>query len=124
LIGCLSAEKVSRTSNPPNVVYRVDLRIVSRARRVAQRAKGAWIYLIDDQGRRYTPEPDSSAVPLDVLLQPDKSVTTPRTFRVPAGVQRLGLITGHGRAYRGAMAFLVMGQSGGLFKKPAIIRMQ
>src|SRR5262249_23046755 len=45
---------------------RVDLRISSRARRVTQRANGAWLFLFDASGHRYAPQPDPSAVPLDV----------------------------------------------------------
>ena len=121
---CLTVEGVSQTPSQQGISYRVELRNFSRARRVAQRAKGAWIYLIDEQGRRYSPDPDSSAVPLDVLLQPRESVTTSRTFHVSADVHGLGLLTGHGGSYCGPMAFLIIGESGCLFKKPTMIRIQ
>jgi len=121
---CLTVEELSQTPSQNGISYRVELRIFSRARRVAQRANGAWIYLIDDQGRRYSPDPDPSAVPLDILLQPDESVTTSRTFLVSADVHRLGLVTGHGGSYCGVGAFLIIGESGCLFKKPTMIRIQ
>ena len=121
---CLTVEKVSRTPGRLESTYRAELRIFSRAQRVAQRAKGAWIYLIDDGGRRYSPDLDPSAPPLDVLLQPNESVNTGRVFRVPNDVQGLGLVTGHGGPYCGAMAFLIIGQSGCVFKKPSMIRIQ
>lgn len=121
---CLAVEQVSQTPSQQGTSYRVELRIISRAGRVAQRARGAWIYLIDDQGRLYSPDPDPSAVPLDILLQPHESVTTSRTFRVSADVHGLGLLTGHGGPYCGPMAFLVIGESGCLFKKPTMIRIQ
>lgn len=121
---CLTVEKVVRTPAPPQVSYEVDLRISSQARRVTQRAKGAWIYLIDDRGHRYSPDPNRPSVPLDVLLQPGESVTTSRTFRVPAEVRQLGLISGHGGPYCGSMSILIIGQGGCLFKKPALIRIQ
>src|SRR6516162_5478974 len=98
---CLTVEQVSQTTSQQDIRYRVELRIFSRARRAAQRASGAWIYLIDDQGRRYSPDPDPSAVPLDILLQPHESVTTSRTFHVCPDVHGLGLITGHGGPYCG-----------------------
>src|SRR5208283_3409079 len=44
---CLTVEKVTTTLQPSQVSYKVDLLIESRALRVAQRASGAWIYLID-----------------------------------------------------------------------------
>jgi len=121
---CLTVENVVRTPAPPLVSYEVSLRISSRARRVTQRAKGAWIYLIDDRGRRFSPDPDRSSVPLDVLLQPGESVTTSRTFRVPSDVRQLGLITGHGGRYCGPMDILIIGSGGCLFKKPTMIRIQ
>jgi len=121
---CLTVEGVSQTPSQQGVSYRVELRIFSRAGRVAQRARGAWIYLIDDQGRLYSPDPDPSAVPLDVLLQPRESVTTSRTFHVSADVHGLGLLTGHGGSYCGPTAFLIIGETGCLFKKPTMIRIQ
>lgn len=121
---CLTVESVSRTPGQLEISYRVDLRVFSRAGRVAQRAKGAWIYLIDGRGRRYSPDPDPSAVPLDVLLQPHESVHTSRLFHVQDDVHSLGLITGHGGPYCGPMSFLIIGDSGCLFKKPTMIRIQ
>ncbi len=120
---CLSVEKVNRTPNPTSVCYDVGLRIFSRAGRASQRAKGPWIYLIDGRGRRYAPDSDPSAVPLDVLLQPGESVAASRVFQVPAGVRKLGLITGHGGPYCGPMDLLVIGASGCLFNKPTMIRL-
>ena len=118
---CLGVEKVSRTPAISTVSYRVDLRIFSRARRVSQRAKGAWVYLIDDRGRRYSPDPDPSVAPLDVLLRPGESVTTTRVFRVPPGIHTLGLITGHGGPYCGPMNILIIGGAGCLLGKPRMI---
>jgi len=121
---CLTVEKVSRRSGQLGTSYRVELRIFSRAGRVAQRANGAWIYLIDDRGRRYSPDLDSSVAPLDLLLQPHQSVNTSRLFHVPDDVHQLGLITGHGGPYCGPMAFLIIGEGGCLFRKPTVIRIQ
>ena len=121
---CLQVEKVTRTAAQSDNLYRVDFRIFSRARRVSQRAKGAWIYLIDDKDRRFSPDADPAAVPLDVLLQPEESVSTSRTFHVPGDAGHLGLITGHGGPYCNAMAFLIIGESGCRFGKPTMIRIQ
>src|SRR5208282_958958 len=121
---CLTVEKVSRTQAAARISYQLELRISSRARRAAQRAKGAWIYLIDHQGRRYSPDPDPTAIPLDVLLQPGESVTTARVFEVPADARGLGLVTGHGGPYCGPMDLLVIGAGGCLFHKPAMIRIE
>ena len=121
---CLTVEQVAKTPAPPQVAYTVSLRISSRARRVTQRAKGAWIYLIDRQGRRYEPEPDASAVPLDVLLQPGEAVTTPRVFKVPADTGELGLITGHSGPYCMFPGPLIIGSGGCVFHKPEMVRIE
>jgi hypothetical protein len=121
---CLTVEGVARVPNESYALYRIDMNISSRAARSAQRAKGAWLYLVDEHGHRYSPEPDPSAPPLDVLLQPHESVSTSRTFRVPAKVASLGLVTGHGSPYCGPMSFLVIGESGCLFGRPTMIRIQ
>lgn len=121
---CLSVEQVSRAPGPVGNSYLVSLRIFSRARRVAQRANGAWIYLIDDRGHLYPPDPDPSTMPLDHVLQPGESIAASRLFHVPLNVHRLGLVTGHGGSFCGPMNFLIIGQGGCLFGKPAMIRIQ
>ncbi len=120
---CLTVQGVKSAPVDGAVSYRADLRISSEARRISQRALGAWIYLIDDAGRRYAPAPDPSVLPLDARLGPGESVTTSRTFKVPAGVAHLGLITGHGGPYCG-WGVLIIGSGGCLLNKPAMIRIQ
>jgi hypothetical protein len=121
---CLSVNRVDRVLNATLIDYNIGLRIFSRAGRVTQRAKGAWIYLIDDRGRRFPPVADPSAVPLDVLLQPGESVDASRVFRVPADATGLGLVTGHPGDYCGAMSLLIVGGAGCLFDRPAMVRLQ
>ena len=117
---CLSVGKVTQTPVARQIRYDVSLRIFSRARRVSQRAKGAWIYLVDQRGNRYAPEPDPSAAPLDVLLGPGESITTSRVFKLPADAGPVGLITGHGGA--GWITKLIVADDGSLFHKPTLIR--
>ena len=119
----LSVESVSRTPAPPLVSYNVSLRIFSQARRVSQRAKGASIFVIDQRGNRYAPEPDLSAVPLDVLLQPGESVTTSRLFKLPADAAGLGLVTGHGGPGCFPGCFII-GDNASLFHKRTFVRLQ
>jgi hypothetical protein len=120
---CLSVEHATRTVGSSDVTYAVDLRVESRAKRVTQRAAGAWLYVIDDRGRRYAPDPAPSAVPLDVRLAPSESVTTSRVFHVPPDARGLGVITGHGGPYCGVMSFAVIGDAGCLFHKATMIRL-
>ena len=118
---CLSVEKAVSRPEPPRVTWTVSLRLFSRARRVSQRALYAWIYLVDDRGNRYAPEPDASAVPLDVRLGPGESVETSRVFQVPAGTGPLGLITGHGGA--GFITTFIIADSSSLFHKRTMVRL-
>ncbi len=119
---CLSVESVTRAPAPPRAAYTVSLRLFSRARRVSQRANGAWICLIDRHGRRYPPVADPSATPLDVLLGPGESVTTARTFLLPADASGLGLITGHG-SLAGFPAAFIIGDEASLLHPPTFVRL-
>jgi len=119
---CLTVENVARSAGAEGHTYDVGLRLSSRARRVSQRARGAWVYLIDSRGHRYAPEVASSGAPLDTLLGPGETVSTSRSFHLPAGIQPVGLVTGHGGPYCGLMSFAVIGASGCLFHKPPMVR--
>ena len=119
---CLTVERVTHAPAPPRIAYTVSLRIFSQARRVSQRAKGAWIYLIDHDGRCYAPEPDSAATPLDVLLQPGESVSTSRIFQVPPDATDLALITGHG--FPAWVRLPIIGEEGALWHKRTVVRLQ
>lgn len=121
---CLAVLDVHTSGADATATYVVDLRLHSKARRVSQRAGGAWILAMDAAGRRYAPEPDSSAVPLDVRLDPGQSVMTSRTFRVGRSVRGLSIVTGHGGPYCGPMDLLVIGAGGCLFGKPTMIRIR
>jgi hypothetical protein len=114
---CLTVENTRRTDS----TYDVGLRISSEAKRVTQRANGAWIYLRDEHDKHYDPAP--AAVPLDILLQPGESVTAKRSFNVPAGVRELGLVTGHGGTPCSLMALVIIGNGGCLFHKQTMIRL-
>src|SRR5882762_8021245 len=93
---CITVESVKR---PPaagaEIYYDVNFRISSSAHRVVQREKGLTTYLIDGRGRRFDPAPEMSHVPLDVLLEPDQTVTAIRTFRIPADAHQLSLVVAH-----------------------------
>jgi hypothetical protein len=121
---CLQVQKVDSAPAGPKLDYRVELRVFSTARRVTQRAKGAWIYLFDERHRLYAPNPDPSATPLDAALAPLESIETSRAFEVPADVQTLGLITGHPGPYCSAFNVLFIGQATCLFDRPEMIRIK
>jgi hypothetical protein len=119
---CLSLDRVTVRPAGADHAFIAEVRIISRARRVSQRAAGAWIYLIDAGGRRYAPESDPGDVPLDVLLEPGEMRAATRRFLLPAGIRPAGLITGHGGPYCGPMDILIIGQAGCLFGKPTMIQ--
>ena len=88
--------------------YDLDLRLTSRARRVAQRELGLVVYLTDAQGRRYNPIPDPSAIPLDVQLQAGESVTTTRKFQLSGNPGPLDFVVGREGF---GMGWLIVGRS-------------
>jgi len=120
---CLTVENVKHAG----ATYDVDLKLSSEAKRVTQRAQGAWIYLRDENDTHYEPtpnlSPDSKDVPLDVLLQPGESVAAQRSFNVPGNIHELGLVTGHGGPPCGVLSLVIIGQGGCLFHKQTMIRL-
>jgi hypothetical protein len=112
---------VDRVTEGPADSYTTDLRLMSSARGISQRANGAWIYLIDQQGQRYAPVSAPDEVPLDVMLGPGEVRQTTRRFIMPAGVRPIGLVTGHGGGYCGMMNLLIIGNATCLFGKPTMI---
>jgi len=120
---CLALDSIAERHTGNQVQYTAALTLSSRARRVRQRARGAWIHLVDEAYQRYAPEPDPADTPLDVELRPQESRSTSRRFVLPAGRRPAGLITGHGGPYCGVMNFLILGDAGCVFDKPAMIRL-
>ncbi len=119
---CIEVESFTHVPDESGSRYTTQLRIFSTARRVSQRAPGAWIYLIDRDGRRFAPVPDAMATPLAVRLAPEQSVNTSRNFEGPAAAHILGLVTGHGGAFCG-WSVLIIGEGGCLFNRPTMIRL-
>jgi len=92
---CVSIAGFKRAPEGAQVAYRVDLRLFSRARRVAQRENHLAVYLTDRQGRRYDPVADRTSTPFNVLLQPQESVVVSRSFLVPAEAAEVGAVITH-----------------------------
>jgi hypothetical protein len=114
---CLTVKNTQRA----NTNYTVNLLLSSQAKRVTQRANGAWIYLRDENDKHYDPAPGD--VPLDVVLQPGESVAATRSFSVPVNARDLGLVTGHGGPPCGLMSLIIIGNAGCLFHKQTMIRL-
>ncbi len=93
---CFAVTSVRRA--PMNAVTRfdVDLRIFSRARRVAQRELAAKdIYLVHSAWKRYDPIPASGEIPMNTLLEAGESKATSRRFDVPADARGIALMLDH-----------------------------
>ncbi len=117
---CISVENVNRTPEHGNVTYTLALRLSSRAGRISQRENGVVVYLADSRGRRYDPVPDQSATPFNVLLPPQESIATTRTFRVTDNAQGLGLVITHEGGF--PIGWFIIGYET-WFRKPTIIRL-
>lgn len=105
---CFVVEKAGRDA-PGGEIYRVSIKIYSRALRVEQRERGVVVYLTDPAGHRFNPDPQPGDVPFDTLLGPGEAATLSRTFRVPP-VRPLYLHTTHeGDGF--PMGALIIGRS-------------
>jgi hypothetical protein len=91
----------------------------SRARGRAQRENDLVVYVTDARGRRFDPLPDSTAPPFNTLLQPQESVVTPRSFRVPGDVRTPALVITHEGGF--PIGWLILGE--GPFHKAPIVRL-
>ena len=92
---CVSVADFHRTPEGTGAIYRVDLRLFSRARGVSQRENNLAVYLTDHRGRRFNPVTDKSAQPFSVLLEPQESAIVSRSFVIPADAGRPGLVITH-----------------------------
>jgi hypothetical protein len=118
---CIGVDGFRQAPEEGGVAYSVDLRLSSRARRVAQREKNVSVYLTDDHHSRYDPIPASSASPFDVLLQPQESVIVNRSFLVPAQAKRVGLVIAHEGGF--PIGWFIIGYET-WFRQPAVVSLQ
>jgi hypothetical protein len=118
---CIGAEKVDHSDAANLTRYVVTLKVSSTARRVSQSENGIVVYMTDDQGRRFDPVQDRSAVGLNVRLGPEESVTTKRAFDLPPDARNPGLVIAH-EGVGIPMGWLIIGDEG-WFRKPAIVRL-
>jgi hypothetical protein len=119
---CIAVDDTARSDAPTEAVYSVTLQMSSRARRVSQRENGLAVYILDEKGRRFEAIADPVAAPFNSLLLPGQSITTVRTFEVPATSSRLVLVMGHGGSINFPGMFII-GDDSSLFHKPTIVRL-
>src|SRR5215471_5476448 len=94
---CFAVERVTRSpaSERGHTVYTTDVRVFNAARS-PEGARSFWVYLRDDDDRRYAPMPGSWADVVAARVGPHEFARTSIAFVVPDGVGELGLVTGHG----------------------------
>jgi hypothetical protein len=117
---CIAVTDAHRQPAADGQSYEVTLRVSSRARRRAQRERGVRVYLMDDRGRCYDAVSDPAAVAFDTLLQPQEAVTATRVFHLPAEAQAPVLVVAHEGWFPG---LFIIGDSGSLFHKPTVVRL-
>jgi hypothetical protein len=117
---CLAVTGVRRQPAEDGLSYVATLRVSSRARRRAQRALDAQVYLMDDRGRCYSAVPDSAAVPLDILLEPQEAVNVTRVFHLPMDARDPVLVASHGGWFPG---LFIIGDPASLFHKRTVVRL-
>ncbi|HVO97576.1 MAG TPA: hypothetical protein VMT15_05885 [Bryobacteraceae bacterium] len=98
----------------------VRLQISSQAKRVTQRANGAYVYLTDADGRRFDPLPDAAETPLDVMLTPGQMVEARRVFKLPADARDVGLVVVHGGSYCFPGCFIIGDEANPLGKRTVV----
>jgi hypothetical protein len=88
---CMSIDGISREPVSNGFVYRVAIRISSYANKGTRSAESAWIELVDESNRHFSPVNDPSLPGLDTEVDPGQSVNTALTFDVPSGAKKLAL---------------------------------
>ena len=107
---------VGRHSAPDAKSVDVTLRVSSRAKRVPMGERGAAVYLIDAENRRFAPDPQNTDVALDTVVGPGESFETSRHFRVPVDAVNLAIVYTHDAGF--PIGWLIISE-GGWFAKPA-----
>ena len=89
---CLGVEQVNATPQGQNILYTAKVRVFSDANHVPNSREKDFLYVIDDQGRRFPVFQNSSALaPLDVTVRPNDPVKTSLRFLAPANARKLYL---------------------------------
>lgn len=128
---CASVEQVEiqpaiGTLQAQGSFYLVTIQVTSQARRISQRALDAAVYLLDDRGQRYDPDPQGQQAlvasgragqPLNSMVEAGGSFTYTAAFDLPAGATRPGLVISHG-AFPGR---IIIGDDQSFLHKPTIV---
>lgn len=92
---CAGVEQVNAAPQGPNILYTAKVRLFSDANRIPTSRAKNFLYAIDEQGRRFPLFQNWPALPLDVTVHPNESVTTSLSFLAPAKARKLYLTGDH-----------------------------
>jgi hypothetical protein len=124
---CIAIEDVHRRPSPngQEVTVTTDVRIYNAAR-LPEGAQGFWVYLRDQEDRRYRPIPGAWQDVVVARVPPHEFAYTSIAFVVPKGTHELGFVTGHGGGTPCGIlpSLLEIGQGGCLFHKPNMVRLE
>jgi hypothetical protein len=115
---CIAVTDFARAGTGALDTVHVAFRLSSHARRVTQRERFVVAYMRDRTGRRYDASPQDGQAPFDTPLGAGESITTSRTFAVPAHAAGLGVVV----AREGGFGFpgcCIIGE--GFFHKAPIV---
>lgn len=116
---CIRIAAVRTRAGGARTFYDLDFTLRSRALRVTQREMNLAVRLASYSGRRYDPQADPSAAPFDVPLEPGESVTTRRTWALPAAEQPAGVEVTHPGGF--PIGWFIVGYDT-WFRDPALLK--
>jgi hypothetical protein len=117
---CLGVTGVQRIASPHGITYEVNVRVGSRALGRPQRGLGATVYVLDNANRRYDAIPDSTAIPLDIRLQPQEAMVTTRKFELPTNAGPVDLVLSHGGGFP---TCCIIGDDASLLHQPIVVKL-
>jgi hypothetical protein len=88
---CIGVEHVNATPQGQNTLYSAKVRVFSDANHVPTSRTKNFLYVVDEEGRRFPVFQNRTALPLDVAVHPGESVTTSLSFLAPAKARKLYL---------------------------------
>jgi hypothetical protein len=123
-IWCIGIDKVETAPSGRDVVYSLDAHIFSDANHVKTSAKGAHLYLFDENNRHFPLVQDATVTPFDISLDPGQKVATSFRCIAPADSQHLYLWYSRDDPSRPAPFWVkwYFGSEHNIFRKPTLIR--
>lgn len=120
---CIGVQKVTASPQGGSVRYQALVRIFSDTDQETVSARGATVYLLDEQGRRFPLVADPSVTSFDGPIPPRQSVDTALTFLAAADARHLYLTgDGPGVGLPFLWVSLYLGSDTSLFHRRTLLR--